>query len=87
MCSISATGNAVFARLMLKCWSPCILVGKNKISLYFQQGHCPASNKSVACPRQDLQGSCYPACNKYTCVYACPHLPTIVLAILTLYLM
>ncbi len=35
------------AGLILKCWS------LYKFVVYFQQGHCPTSNKSVACPRQD----------------------------------
>ncbi len=37
---------------MVKCWPLCKLV------VYFQQGHCPTSNKSVAGPRQDSMNPC-----------------------------
>ncbi len=34
--------NILFAGITLKCWSLC------KRVVYFQQAHCPTSNKSVA---------------------------------------
>ncbi len=66
---------------MLKCWS------LYKLVVYFQQGHCPTSNKSVACPRQDsmsplagLMLSClghatymWLVCT-HTCMHACVNL-------------
>ncbi len=40
------------AGLMLKCWP------LYKLVVYFQLGHSPTSNKSVACPRQDSMSPC-----------------------------
>ncbi len=40
------------AGLILKCWP------LYKLVVYFQLGHCPTSNKSVACPRQDSMSPC-----------------------------
>ncbi len=37
---------------MLKCWP------LYKLVVYFQKGHSPTSNKSVACPRQDSMSPC-----------------------------
>ncbi len=41
------------AGLMLKCWL------MYKLVVYFQQGHCPTSYKSVACPRRDSMSPCF----------------------------